>query len=138
MTTELATFEKAVKRYNDIDKWLALIADQSKPIKKERADLNKYIIKFLEDTNRVKIETDDSNLLLSKSVAQKPLTMDLLSSVFAKTFTHRPEMQMRLLADIKRARENAGERARLKRVKHRKQTTASATANLATKISVQS
>lgn len=113
-------FNKAVFRYNELDKLLAESAGQSKLLKKEHQELGNYMIKYMQQNDLEKVNSSESNILLSTSKAQKPLSLPLISTVLNEMFAARPDITKKVIAGIEKARkENSTDRVRLKRVRHR-------------------
>lgn len=112
-------FAKSVERYMEIDEALEAAAAKVKLLKAEQKTLSSSIMRTMASQNWKKCETADANLLLSVSVAQKSLSVGLIKGVLEASVG---ASQAAVVMDaLKSARKKgAGERERLKRVKHRK------------------
>ena len=117
---DVSQFNASVERYVAIDESLETIANSTKAMKREQGELSKRIMTYMQEQGSAKVETDKVNLRLASSVAQKSLTMDLLSQVFKERFPAKPKLCSALIEDIQAARKcDAGTRTRLKRIKRR-------------------
>ena len=113
-------FASTVDRYLAIDDELRGLSEKAKALKKEQAQLGEAIMGTMSAHGYRKCETGAANLSISVSVAQKSLTMGLISKAVADAFPNMPDLAARVAAAIKAARsKDAGQRTRLKRVKKR-------------------
>jgi hypothetical protein len=55
-------------------------------VKREHSALGNHVLSYMRDTGCKRCETDQFNLSVSESMAQKALTMQLLKEVFLKQF----------------------------------------------------
>lgn len=114
------TFVSTVLQYEEVNDKVGDLQKEMKSLKERHKALGKDILSYMQTQGVRKCEADRANLLISESIQQKPLTMDLLQGVFKSKFPNHPDFQKQLLESIIAARRHGGsERTRLKRVKKR-------------------
>jgi hypothetical protein len=113
-------FPKAISLYLQQEDHLAKLQVEMSKAKKEHAVLGNHVLHYMRTTGKPKYETERVNFVVSESVAQKPLSMELLQDVFKSQFPSRPDVCDTLCKAIRdQRRQGAAERVRLKRIKRR-------------------